>query len=223
MFEFIYKGKYDCIISKDIFELYIKTLYFDIRKKLNVKFKPNKFIVTMIMNPNKQQGWGGIINNKIYNIFKLELQLYGYPKKLQTFEILQRFFGDVVRHEIFHFFIPYVENNSCWTEGVTDFMTFWYNKTIDKKLKEYLDEYKLITNLPYKKHKYGYICGFKKMANLFKKDYLIINNIKKIIKDFNKMPNLRKKKYKKDDIISYNNKFKIFFTKKCNNHITHNL
>lgn len=218
IFQFIYRGKYDCIINKNVFELYIKTLYNSIRKRLNVKFLPNKFIITMIMNPNKQKGWGGKTDNAIYDIFKLELQLYGYPKKLQTFEILQRFFGDIVRHEIFHFFIPYIENNSCWSEGVTDFMTFWYNGTINKKLKEYLDEYKLITDKTYKEHKYGYICGFQKMTKLFNNDHLIINDMMRIIQDFNKD---RKKKYTKNDIISYNNKFKIFFTKKCNEHIMH--
>lgn len=97
-------------------------------------------------------------------------------------------------------------------------MTFWYNGTIDKKLKEYLDEYKAITDKKYKEHKYGYICGFQKMTKLFNNNQSIINDIRRIIQDFNKD---RKKKYTKNDIISYNNKFKIFFTKKCNDHITH--
>jgi hypothetical protein len=218
MFIFIYKGKYDCLISKKDFESYIKNLYFDIKKKLNVKFTPKKIIITMSMNENKQQGWGGTTNNEIYNIFRLELQLHGYPKKLQTFEILSRFFGDIVRHEIFHFFIPYIENNSCWSEGVTDFMTYWYNDTIKIKLKEHLDEYNSINDKKYKEHKYGYISGFTKMAKLFYKNNLIIDDMKKIIQDFNKNDNNRQKSYTKDDIILYNNKFKTFFIGKCNIH-----
>lgn len=58
--------------------------------------------------------------------------------------MLQNFFGGIIRHEIFHFFIPYIENNSCWSEGVTDFMTYWYNDTIKIKLIEKLDEYTFI-------------------------------------------------------------------------------
>jgi len=220
MFKFIYKGRYDCLIGKEDFESYIKNLYYDIKKKLNVKFTPNQFIVTMDMNPNKQQGWGGTINNEVYNIFRLELQLYGYPKNMQTFEILQRFFGDVIRHEMLHFFIPYIENNSCWSEGVTDFMTYWYNDTIKLKLREHIDEYNSINDKKYKEHKYGYISGFKKMTKLFYKNNLVIRDIIQIIEDFNKNDNNRQQKYTKDDIIAYNGKFKTFFTGKCK-HIPH--
>jgi hypothetical protein len=59
MFIFIYKGKYDCLISKKEFESYIKNLYFDMKKILNVKFTPKQFIVTMVMDAKKNQGWGG--------------------------------------------------------------------------------------------------------------------------------------------------------------------
>jgi len=221
MFIFIYKGKYDCLISKKDFESYIKNLYFNIKKKLNVKFTPKKFIITMSMDKNKQKGWGGTTNIEKYNIFNIELQLNGYPKKLQTFDVLSRFFGDIIRHEIFHFFIPYIKNNSCWSEGVTDFMTYWYNNTIKIKLKERLDEYNSINNKKnkeYKEHKYGYISGFTKMAKLFYKNNLVIDDIKKIIQDFD---NNRQKIYTKDDIILYNNKFKIFFIGKCNSHKPH--
>jgi len=221
MFTFIYKGKYDCLIIKEDFESYIKNLYFDMKKKLNVKFTPKKIIITMVMDANRRQSWGGSTDNSIYNIFNLELQLYGYPKKLQTFDMLQHFFGDVVRHELLHFFIPYIENNSCWSEGVTDFMTYWYNNTINIKLIEHLEEYNSIKDKIYKEHKYGYISGFSKMARLFYKNNLVINDMKKIIKDFNKNDKNRQKKYTKDDIILYNKKFKTFFWRKCNSHIHH--
>lgn len=221
MFIFIYKGKYDCLIAKEEFESYIKNLYFEMKKIFNVKFTPKQFIVTMEMDAKKHQGWGGTIDNSIYNIFKLDLQLYGHPKNIQTFEMLQIFFGGVIRHEIFHFFIPYIKNNSCWSEGVTDFMTYWYNDTIKIKLIEKLDEYASIKDIKYKEHKYGYINGFKKMANLFNNNNLVINDMKKIIQDFNKNDKNRQKKYTKDDIILYNNKFKTFFVGKCNSHIAH--
>lgn len=218
MFIFIYKGKYDCLISKKEFESYIKNLYFDMKKILNVKFTPKQFIVTIVMDAKKNQGWGGRTDNSIYNIFNMELQLYGYPKKIQTFELLESFFGCTVRHEIFHFFIPYIHNNSCWSEGVTDFMTYWYNNTIKIKLIEELYMYNSEKDIKYKEHKYGYVNGFKKMANLFNNNNLVINDMKKIIQDFNKNDKNRQKRYTKDDIISYNNKFKTFFIGKCNRH-----
>jgi hypothetical protein len=85
-------------------------------------------------------------------------------------------------------------------------------------LQEHINEYRNIKDKKYKEHKYGYISGFTKMAKLFYTNKLIINDIKKIIKDFDKN---RQKKYTKFDIISYNNKFKTFFTEKCNNNIIH--
>lgn len=59
------------------------------------------------------------------------------------------------------------------------------------------------------------------MANLFNNNNLVINDIKKIIQDFNKNDKNRQKKYTKDDIILYNNKFKTFFVGKCNSHVAH--
>jgi hypothetical protein len=72
-------------------------------------------------------------------------------------------------------------------------MTFWYNNTIDENLIRLTNEYKNITDQTYKKHKYGYITGFKKMAKLYKEEPLIINDMKHLIKDFNKNDMIKKK------------------------------
>lgn len=224
MFEFKYKGKYDCLIPKDVFEKYVEDLYNDMKKRFNVTWSPKKFIVIMEMDPKKQQGWGGTRDITVeYNIFKLTLQLHGFPKKEQTFDILQIFFGNILRHEMLHFFIPYVKDNSCWSEGVTDFMTYWYTDTISENLSRLQREYKEITDSDYKAHKYGYITGFKKMNSLYTENKSVINDMKRIIKDFNMNSDSKKKEYSSSDIIEYNPKFKTFFIGKCNIHALHEL
>jgi hypothetical protein len=225
MFRFIYKGNFDCLITKDVFETHMQNLYYDMKKRFNIKWSPKKIIITMDMNSKKSKGWGGTTNydRKTDIVYRLELQLYGYTKKEQTFEILQKLFSITATHEMLHFFIPYVQNNPCWSEGVTDFMTFWFNDTISDNLTRLKREYLEITNKEYKSHKYGYITGFKKMAALYKKDKAIITDIIQMIKDFNKNDNNKKKNYEQSDIISYNAKFKTFFIGKCNQHYTHSL
>lgn len=225
MFDFRYIGKFDCLISKNVFENYVENLYNNLKKCFNILWSPKKFIVTIEIDPKKKRGIGGCTDydRKTDIIFRLNLQLFGYNKNDITFSILEEFFGYTLTHEMLHFFIPSVKNNSCWSEGVTDFMTFWYNNTISENLIKLTNEYKNITEPIYKKHKYGYITGFKKMDKLFKEDPSIINDMKHIIKDFNKNDTIKKKEYTEKDIIHYNKKFKIFFTGKCNNHYKYEL
>ena len=225
MFQFIYKGRFDCIITKDIFEQHVKNLYNDIKKKFNITMDPKKFIVTMEIDSKKSKGYGGYTDydRKTEIIYYLNLQLFGYPKKEQTFELIQGFFGIMLTHEMFHFFLPSVKNNSCWSEGVTDFMTFWYMDAIEENLLRLQNEYKEIKDPKYKEHKYGYITGFKKMVKLYNEDKTVIDTMKMIIKDFNKNLETKQKKYTSSDIISYDKNFKTFFTGKCNNHIAHEL
>jgi hypothetical protein len=220
MFIFRYIGKFDCLISKNIFENYVENLYNNLKKCFNISWSPKKFIVIMEIDLKKKRGIGGCTDydRKTDIIFRLHLQLFGYNKNDITFSILEKFFGYTLTHEMLHFFIPSVKNNSCWSEGVTDFMTFWYNNTISENLIKLTNEYKNITDPIYKKHKYGYITGFKKMAKLFKEDPSVINDMKHIIKDFNKNDMIKKKEYTEKDIINYNQKFKIFFNGKCNKH-----
>jgi hypothetical protein len=45
MFHFIYKGRFDCLISKDTFEMYIQNLYYDIKKRFGVTYNPKKFTI----------------------------------------------------------------------------------------------------------------------------------------------------------------------------------
>ena len=83
MFQFIYKGRFDCIITKDIFEQHVKNLYNDIKKKFNITMDPKKFIVTMEIDSKKSKGYGGYTDydRKTEIIYYLNLQLFGYPKK----------------------------------------------------------------------------------------------------------------------------------------------
>ena len=102
MFQFRYIGKFDCIITKKEYELYIKNMYYNMKKIFNIKYSPKKIKITMEMNPKKSQGWGG--TSEIYSgdinsdIYEMKLQLFGWPKKLQTFNILANFFGHTITH-----------------------------------------------------------------------------------------------------------------------------
>ena len=225
MFKFIYKGKFNCLITKDVFETHVKQLYYDMKKRFKVIWSPKKFIVTMEMDPTKQKGIGGT-TNMVYGketpiTYRLNLQLFGFSKSEITFLIIQEMFGNTLTHEMLHFFIPSINNNSCWSEGVTDFMTFWYSDKIDENLTRLTNEYKHITDKQFKLHKYGYLTGFKKMTKLYKEDSSVITDMKRIIKNFNKNDSNKKKKYTREDIIDYNPKFSIFFNGKCNNHYPH--
>jgi len=225
MFHFIYKGKFDCLITKADFEIYVENLYNDMKKLFKISWNPKKFIITMEIDPTKEKGWGG---NTDYDrntdiIYKLTLQLFGFSKREQTFSIIQKLFGYTLTHEMLHVFIPSVQNNSCWSEGVTDFMTFWYTDTISENLTRLTEEYKNITDKEYKQHKYGYVKGFQKMAKLYEEDSSVIKDMKRIIKDFNKNDISKKNTYLKKDIIEYNPRFSIFFNGKCNTHFEHKL
>jgi len=225
MFQFIYKGKFDCIITKEMFETHVKNIYATIKKIFDIKFTPKKFIIIMHMDPLKtKQSWGGYTDEtSASSVYKINLQIFGVPKKMQTFGFLELFFENIIIHEMLHFFIPSVKDNSCWTEGVTDFMTFWYLDTIEKNLLRLENEYKEIKDAKYKEHKYGYITGFKKMVKLYNEDKTVIDVMKKVIKDFNKSSESKQKEYMSSDIISYDKRFKTFFIGKCNKHIEHKL
>jgi hypothetical protein len=224
MFQFIYKGKFNCLITKDVFETHIEQLYDNMKKMFGISWSPKKFIVTMEIDPKKSKGWGGNTNYDFKtNTFLLTLQLFGFSKNEQTISIIEKLFGYVLTHEMLHFFIPYVQNNSCWSEGVTDFMTFWYTDTISENLFRLKKEYKEITDPSYKQHKFGYLSGFKKMVKLYEDDPSVITDMKRIIKDFNKNDKNRQKIYTHKDIIEYNPKFVGFFIGKCNTHVKHEL
>ena len=61
------------------------------------------------------------------------------------------------------------------------------------------------------------------MVQLYNENQYIINDIMKMISDFNKTIDTKNKIYTASDIISYNDKFKIFFGEKCNEHLPHEL
>jgi preprotein translocase subunit SecA len=81
-----------------------------------------------------------------------------------------------------------------------------------------LDRVYKTTDEKYKAHKYGYITGLKKMVTLYNKDPSVMDDMKKIIKEYD-----RTKEYTATDIIAYNPKFKTFFIGRCNKHIPHDL
>jgi hypothetical protein len=224
MFEFIYKGKFDSLITKETFELYIRTLYADLKKLFRVTWSPKKFIVSMEINTTKPQGWGGNFEfDPTTSGYKLNLQLFGYPKNKQTFAVIDKLFGHTLIHEMLHAFIPYLQNKSCWSEGVVEFMTFWYTDTIRENMARLAIEYKNITDQEYKQHKYGYLTGCKKMAALYFADPSVIEDMRRLIRDFNKDLESKKVQWTAADIVAYNPNFRTFFGGRCNQHIAHEL
>jgi len=226
MFHFIYKGKFDCLISKGTFEMYIQNLYHSIKKHCGITYNPKKITITMETDETRKKNMSGTSGwtdfGKKYPDYEIVLHFFGYPKKEQTFDILNWFFEKIVTHELFHIFIPDILGNSCWTEGVTEFMMIWYNDIVNNTntMREYNLElqhkYNEITDETYKAHRYGYITGFKKMAALYTKNPSVIEDIKKSMKERD-----YRKNYTDADIIAYNPKFKTFFTSRCNKHIPH--
>ena len=228
MFEFIYKGRFDCLITKGQFEAYVKNMYHNMKKYLRVTWSPNKIVVTMEVDPRRQKGIGGTTDydRKTDIIFRLNLQLLGFPKKEQTFELMYAMFDYTLRHEMFHFFLPSVKDNSCWSEGVTDFMTHLFRRgstdaNLTNALTELTARYHETTDEYYKAHLYGYVTGFRKMLALFRKDSAYIDDIFLLIRDRNKSDATYKKEYTAEDIIKYNSDFKTFFVGMCNKHIPH--
>jgi len=229
MFQFIYHGRFNCLITKDTFETYLKDMYANMKKLFNITWSPAKFVVTMEMDPTRPRGIGGNtdFDRKTDIIFRLRLQLFGFPKKDQTFELMQEMFEHILRHEMFHFLVPSVQDNSCWTEGVVEFMTNLYRQhgsqktNLESSLYRLTQTYNETIDVVYKEHLYGYVNGFKKMLKLFNEDPNILDDIRKIIQDFNKTDDTYKRPYSAADIIAYNPKFKIFFRGRCNKHVVH--
>ena len=132
-------------------------------------------------------------------------------------ELIQEMFEHTLRHEMFHFLIPSVKDNSCWTEGVVEFMTNLFRQhgsqkaNLESSLYRLTQTYNETTDIVYKEHLYGYVNGFKKMLKLFNEDPDILDDIR----DTYKRP------YSAADIIAYNPKFKIFFRGRCNKHVVH--
>jgi hypothetical protein len=227
MFQFIYKGRFDCLITKEIFESHVKTTYTAMKQQLGVTWSPAKFVVTMETDPKRPRGIGGTTDydRKTEIIFRLHLQLLGVPKKEQTFELMKQLFDYTLRHELFHFFIPSIQNNSCWTEGVTDFMTTLHTHgstegnllgflaQMNQRYKEAKDDYK--------QHLHGYLAGYKKMLTLFHEDASVVEDVYKLIRARHKNDETYKREYSPSDIIAQNPKFRTFFLGRCNTHIPH--
>jgi hypothetical protein len=206
--------------NKEYFEKRVKHLYNCLKREFDIKWSPKQFIITTKVNYNaKEQGWGGDTQRKFAKngdaSYFLNLQLFSSTLDIDVF------IGTTVTHEMLHFFLPYVEGNSCWSEGVTDFVTFWFHDTIDENLKKLKREFKNIADLEYRAHKYGYITGFAKMVKLYKKSpTTVIRDIKRLVRDHH---TTLQKHYTVDDIVAYNPAFKTFFLHLCNEHVVHKL
>lgn len=227
MFQFIYKGRFDCLITKEIFESHVERTYNAMKRQLGVTWSPAKFVVTMETDPKRPRGIGGTTDydRKKDIIFRLHLQLFGVPKQEQTFELMNQLFDYTLRHELFHFFIPSIQHNSCWTEGVTDFMTILHTHgSTEGNLLGFLarltQRYKEAEE-DYKQHLYGYITGYKKMLSLFHEDASVVKDVYKLIRDRHKSDDTYKREYSPSDIIAQNPKFRTFFLGRCNKHIVH--
>ena len=55
MFKFQYIGKFDCLISKNIFENYVENLYNNLKKCFEISWSPKKFVITMEIDPKKKR------------------------------------------------------------------------------------------------------------------------------------------------------------------------
>ena len=53
MFQFIYKGRFDCLITKEVFESHVERMYNEMKRQLDVKWSPAKIIITMEMDPER--------------------------------------------------------------------------------------------------------------------------------------------------------------------------
>ncbi len=220
-FVFQYKGKFDWLISKEVFEAYCRHIYAGLKREFQVAWSPKAFRITVETDPKKPRGWGGNFQQDAAG-FHLELQLFGCPKKEQTFTLLQSLLDHTLTHEMLHGFVPFVEGNSCWTEGVVEFLTYWYHGNVQENLAVLEEEYKAITDPAYKQHKYGYLEGVRKMAALCAKDARVLHDVKRLVRECNRNETNHFKVYTRQDVVAYNPGFAAFFGPKCN-HVPHTL
>ena len=219
-FVFRYKGKFDWLISKEVFEAYCIHIYDDLKRVFKVEWSPKTFFITVETKANKQRGWGGNFQKDAAG-FHLDLQLFGCPKKDQTLTLLQSLLDHTLTHEMLHGFVPSVQGNSCWTEGVVEYLTYWYHDKVADNLARMEEEYKAITDPRYKKHKYGYLVGARKMSRLAK-DEGVMKDLKRLIWDYNRNEESHLKVYTRQDVVAYNARFATFFGAKCF-HVPHAL
>jgi hypothetical protein len=110
---------------------------------LNVAWSPKEFHITVETNVKKPRGWGGNFQ-KDQTGFYLDLQLFGCPKQEQTFTLLHSLLDHTLTHEMLHGFVPFVQGNSCWTEGVVEYLTYWHNGNVAENLARMQEEYTAI-------------------------------------------------------------------------------
>lgn len=211
MFEFVYKGERDFNVTKTVFETFITTLYEDLRHLFRAQWSPKKIIVTMHVDPKLSRMIGGTTNKLSKYRYVLDLFLHGIEKQKQTKTVVDELFNYTATHEMFHFFMPYVHNNSCWSEGVTDFMTFWFRNKLEKEVPLSLKNYQEIKEPQYKKHRRGYALGLNKMFELYKKNPSVLGDIKLMVFDYWVDVRSVTRSYSAKDVIQYNPSFKTFF------------
>lgn len=216
VFRFRYKGKFDWLISKEVFEAYCRHLYADLKRVFEVAWSPKEFRITVETDPKKPRGWGGNFQKDAAG-FHLDLQLFGCPKKEQTFTLLQSLLDHTLTHEMLHGFVPFVEGNACWTEGVVEFLTYWYYGKVRENLAVLEEEYAAMKDPVYKRHKYGYLEGVRKMARL---ENAVLADVQRLVRDANR--NVQKV-WTRQDVVAYNPKLAAFFGPKCNEHVPHKL
>jgi hypothetical protein len=221
---FKYTGKF-YICSKKDFELFFINTIINIIKTYFIKFFPRKIIVKFESKKYKSKSdysYGGTWDDNIRkkgNVPKLLLQAWNLPKNMY-----KEFLENIVVHEIFHLFIPGIKykdgsENSCFSEGFVEFLTYKYNEKLSNIFKECIKYNKLKDN-NYKLHKFPYIFTPYYLYKRFIRDpEKIYNLIYIMIYNFNNNYINYYKKYTKEDIIKYDKLFKKLFTKKCDNQI----
>ena len=153
---FEYNGPYLLSIKKSIYEKLIIKTYNDFVKLYNIEYKPKKFIIKYY--GKKMTGgitnYGGTSNKyKKDETFVLSLQVYIDPKyKKKVYNDIKH----IITHEILHFFVPAVNKNGCWTEGLTDFLAYKYENNLPQIINN-MNDLSLIKNKTYYEHKYSYI------------------------------------------------------------------
>jgi hypothetical protein len=228
---FNYIGKFYISKKKDFEIFFIKTIQ-NIINIYNIKYFPKKIIVNFeskIYYDSKNCSYGGTWNNVREKNYVPTLLLQSWNLQKEDYK---NFLDMMVVHEIFHLFVPSIENNGCFSEGFVEFLTYKYNNNLDDIIKN-KEIYNKLDNNEYKIHKYPYHYGPFCIYKIYLKNQPKIDDlINNMIFNFNKNYKNYYKIYKKEDIISYDKVlrklngspviFKKLFSKKCN-HTIHKL
>lgn len=131
-----------------------------------------------------------------------------------TAGLFQQFYHIIV-HEFFHLFLPHIEGNACWSEGVTDFFAFYFQNCLYAIEEATAKVVAVKTSDPtYYRHKHGYITGSTDMLRLYMKAPDRMDaTLRKVMQDTNATKAATEKRYEQSDILAFDPAFEVFFRK----------